>query len=93
MTGHVGMRGSTGRTRLFAFERNAVVRAGAGTGKTEALATVYLHLVGGLASPAVWPAASIASRTKRASGVLRAARAKSSWGGVVIARIVRARAR
>ena len=55
MTGHVGMRGSTGRTRLFAFERNAVVRAGAGTGKTEALSTVYLHLVGGLASPAVWP--------------------------------------
>ncbi len=43
------------RPRLFAFERNAVVRAGAGTGKTEALATVYLHLVGGLGSPAVWP--------------------------------------
>lgn len=46
---------SPGRVRLFAFERNAVVRAGAGTGKTEALATVYLHLVGGLASLAVWP--------------------------------------
>src|SRR5688500_2579026 len=55
MTAHVGMRGSPGRSRLFAFERNDVVRAGAGTGKTEALSTVYLHLVGGLASPAVWP--------------------------------------
>ncbi|MFO0646530.1 MAG: UvrD-helicase domain-containing protein [Polyangiales bacterium] len=55
MSAHVGMRGSPGRSRLFAFERNAVVRAGAGTGKTEALSTVYLHLVGGIASPAVWP--------------------------------------
>lgn len=40
---------------MFAFERNEVVRAGAGTGKTEALATLYLHLVGGLGSPEVWP--------------------------------------
>ena len=55
MSAHVRMRGSPGRSRLFAFERNAVVRAGAGTGKTEALSTVYLHLVAGLASPAVWP--------------------------------------
>ncbi|MDO9017925.1 MAG: UvrD-helicase domain-containing protein [Deltaproteobacteria bacterium] len=45
---------SDGRGRWFAFERNTVVRAGAGTGKTEALATVYLHLVGGLASADVW---------------------------------------
>ncbi|MEZ4407570.1 MAG: UvrD-helicase domain-containing protein [Polyangiales bacterium] len=51
--------GADGRRRLFAFERNAVVRAGAGTGKTEALATVYLHLVGGLASPDVWPRAGV----------------------------------
>jgi ATP-dependent helicase/nuclease subunit A len=43
------------RQGLFLFERNAVVRAGAGTGKTEALATVYLHLVGGLASTVAWP--------------------------------------
>jgi len=43
------------RQGLFLFERNAVVRAGAGTGKTEALATVYLHLVGGLASTLTWP--------------------------------------
>ena len=55
MTARIGMRGSPGRARLFAFERNAVVRAGAGTGKTEALSTVYLHLAAGLASPAVWP--------------------------------------
>lgn len=43
------------RTELFAFSRNTVLRAGAGTGKTEALATLYLHLVGGLADPDVWP--------------------------------------
>jgi ATP-dependent helicase/nuclease subunit A len=43
------------RGRLFAFERNAVVRAGAGTGKTEALSTVYLHLVSGLAATPTWP--------------------------------------
>jgi ATP-dependent exoDNAse (exonuclease V) beta subunit len=43
------------RARLFAFERNAVVRAGAGTGKTEALATVYLHLTAGLCCPTTWP--------------------------------------
>ena len=48
-------RGSPGRARLLAFERNAVVRAGAGTGKTEALSTVYLHLAAGLCSPATWP--------------------------------------
>ena len=53
-------RGQAGRARLFAFERNAVVRAGAGTGKTEALATVYLHLVGGLASTPTWPRAGVA---------------------------------
>lgn len=45
---------SDGRGSWLAFERNLVVRAGAGTGKTEALATVYLHLVGGLASADVW---------------------------------------
>jgi ATP-dependent exoDNAse (exonuclease V) beta subunit len=54
------MRGSPSRQRLFAFERNVVVRAGAGTGKTEALATVYLHLVSGLASPTVWPRTGVA---------------------------------
>lgn len=43
------------RTELFAFSKNTVVRAGAGTGKTEALATLYLHLVGGLCDPEVWP--------------------------------------
>jgi len=45
---------SDGRGSWLAFERNVVVRAGAGTGKTEALATVYLHLVGGLSSSDVW---------------------------------------
>lgn len=42
------------RARLFRFARNTVLRAGAGTGKTEALTTLYLHLVGGLADPEVW---------------------------------------
>lgn len=45
---------SDGRGRWFAFEQNTVVRAGAGTGKTEALATVYLHLVGAVASTEIW---------------------------------------
>lgn len=53
-------RPHAGRARLFAFERNAVVRAGAGTGKTEALATVYLHLVGGIASTPTWPRSGVA---------------------------------
>lgn len=54
------MEGDRLRQKIFAFERNTIVRAGAGTGKTEALATVYLHLIGGLSSPAVWPAAGVA---------------------------------
>ncbi|MBL8604123.1 MAG: UvrD-helicase domain-containing protein [Myxococcales bacterium] len=55
-------RGPEGGARraLFLFERNAVVRAGAGTGKTEALATVYLHLVCGLASEETWPRGGVA---------------------------------
>ncbi len=35
------------------FERDLVVQAGAGTGKTHALVTLYLHLVGGLTASAV----------------------------------------
>lgn len=42
------------RSELFAFAHNTVLRAGAGTGKTDALTTVYLHLVSQLASPLVW---------------------------------------
>jgi ATP-dependent exoDNAse (exonuclease V) beta subunit len=34
--------------RIARFERDLVVQAGAGTGKTHALVTLYLHLVGGL---------------------------------------------
>jgi ATP-dependent exoDNAse (exonuclease V) beta subunit len=44
----------TDRAELFAFSKNTLLRAGAGTGKTEALATLYLHLVGGLCDPEVW---------------------------------------
>lgn len=52
-------RAPRSRARLFAFERNAVVRAGAGTGKTEALSTVYLHLVSGLAATPIWPRSGV----------------------------------
>ncbi|MEZ4390345.1 MAG: UvrD-helicase domain-containing protein [Polyangiales bacterium] len=52
-------RAPRSRARLFAFERNAVVRAGAGTGKTEALSTVYLHLVSGLTATPTWPRAGV----------------------------------
>ncbi len=41
-------------TTLYSFSKNTVLRAGAGTGKTETLATLYLHLVGGLCDPEVW---------------------------------------
>lgn len=44
----------TDRAALFSFSKNTLLRAGAGTGKTEALATLYLHLVGGLCDPEVW---------------------------------------
>ena len=33
---------------IVRFERDLMVQAGAGTGKTHALVTLYLHLVGGL---------------------------------------------
>lgn len=39
---------------LWDFARNTVLRAGAGTGKTEALTGVFLHLVSGLAEGGVW---------------------------------------
>src|SRR5262249_4589964 len=45
-----GNRGGDAVTleRIARFERDLVVQAGAGTGKTHALVTLYLHLVGGL---------------------------------------------
>ena len=36
---------------LFEFERNTVLNAGAGTGKTETLTSLYLHLVAGETKP------------------------------------------
>ena len=35
-------------SRIARFERDLLVQAGAGTGKTHALVTLYLHLTGGL---------------------------------------------
>jgi ATP-dependent exoDNAse (exonuclease V) beta subunit len=46
-------------TTLYSFSKNTVLRAGAGTGKTETLATLYLHLVGGLCDPEVWPKSGV----------------------------------
>jgi|LNFM01.1.fsa_nt_gb ATP-dependent helicase/nuclease subunit A len=51
----------TDRAALFSFSKNTLLRAGAGTGKTEALATVYLHLVGGLCDPEVWGKQGVSS--------------------------------
>jgi ATP-dependent helicase/nuclease subunit A len=51
----------TDRAALFSFSKNTLLRAGAGTGKTEALATLYLHLVGGLCDPEVWPKQGVLS--------------------------------
>jgi ATP-dependent helicase/nuclease subunit A len=51
----------TDRATLYSFSKNTLLRAGAGTGKTEALATVYLHLVGGLCDPDVWPKQGVSS--------------------------------
>ena len=38
----------TALDRIARFERDLIVQAGAGTGKTHALVTLYLHLLGGL---------------------------------------------
>ncbi len=51
----------TDRATLYAFSRNTLLRAGAGTGKTETLATLYLHLVSGLSDPDAWPRQGLAT--------------------------------
>src|SRR2546423_846177 len=43
-----GERFMTPLDRVALFEHDLVVQAGAGTGKTHALVTLYLHLIGGL---------------------------------------------
>jgi ATP-dependent exoDNAse (exonuclease V) beta subunit len=60
--------------RIARFERDLVVQAGAGTGKTHALVTLYLHLVAGLtAARRRTPVARIAvvTFTDKAAGELK----------------------
>jgi ATP-dependent helicase/nuclease subunit A len=72
--------------RLFAFERNTVVRASAGTGKTEALAGLYVHLVLGATERAVGlsPTGIIAiTFTEKATEEMRA-RISTALGAVAL---------
>jgi ATP-dependent exoDNAse (exonuclease V) beta subunit len=60
--------------RIARFERDLVVQAGAGTGKTHALVTLYLHLVAGVteARAAVAPARlAVVTFTDKAAGELK----------------------
>ncbi|MGB0679590.1 MAG: UvrD-helicase domain-containing protein, partial [Polyangiales bacterium] len=61
--------------RLLHFERNVVLRAGAGTGKTEALTRLYLHLVTGMTAAAtpLSPSRIVAvTFTRKAAAEMRA---------------------
>ncbi|MBS2026148.1 MAG: UvrD-helicase domain-containing protein, partial [Deltaproteobacteria bacterium] len=60
--------------RLFLLERDAVVTAGAGTGKTHSLVTLCLHLLGGVGrAEALAPARLCAvTFTEKAAAELRA---------------------
>jgi ATP-dependent exoDNAse (exonuclease V) beta subunit len=64
----------TALDRISHFERDLVVQAGAGTGKTHALVTLYLHLVGGVtAAKRRTPPSKIAvvTFTDKAAGELK----------------------
>ena len=65
---------TTPLARIARFERDLVVQAGAGTGKTHALVTLYLHLVAGLtgAKRRTVPARiAVVTFTDKAAGELR----------------------
>lgn len=60
--------------RIARFERDLVVQAGAGTGKTHALVTLYLHLVGGATARRARVAApriAVVTFTDKAAGELK----------------------
>jgi ATP-dependent exoDNAse (exonuclease V) beta subunit len=60
--------------RIARFERDLVVKAGAGTGKTHALVTLYLHLVGGVTATRTRiapPRIAVVTFTDKAAGELK----------------------
>jgi ATP-dependent exoDNAse (exonuclease V) beta subunit len=60
--------------RIARFEQDLVVQAGAGTGKTHALVTLYLHLVGGLTAAkrrTPPPRIAVVTFTDKAAGELK----------------------
>ena len=73
--------------RIARFPRDLVVRAGAGTGKTHALVTLYLHLVGGVTASrrrVPPPRIAVVTFTEKAAGELKQ-RIRERLGAVVAA--------
>jgi len=73
--------------RIARFQQDLVVRAGAGTGKTHALVTLYLHLVGGVTASRrrVMPAKiAVVTFTDKAAGELKE-RIRTRLGAVAAA--------
>ena len=71
--------------RIARFPRDLVVRAGAGTGKTHALVTLYLHLVGGATAArrrVAPPRIAVVTFTDKAAGELKE-RIRARLGAVV----------
>jgi ATP-dependent helicase/nuclease subunit A len=71
--------------RIARFPHDLVVRAGAGTGKTHALVTLYLHLVGGVTAtrrPLSPPRIAVVTFTEKAAGELKE-RIRGRLGAVV----------
>ncbi|HEX6837896.1 MAG TPA: UvrD-helicase domain-containing protein, partial [Polyangia bacterium] len=73
--------------RIARFPQDLVVRAGAGTGKTHALVTLYLHLVGGVTASrrrTPPPRIAVVTFTDKAAGELKE-RIRTRLGAVVAA--------
>ncbi|MGZ3442996.1 MAG: UvrD-helicase domain-containing protein, partial [Polyangia bacterium] len=71
--------------RIARFPRDLVVRAGAGTGKTHALVTLYLHLVGGVTAArrrVAPPRIAVVTFTDKAAGELKE-RIRARLGAIV----------
>ena len=71
--------------RIARFPHDLVVRAGAGTGKTHALVTLYLHLVGGVTAarrPLSPPRIAVVTFTEKAAGELKE-RIRGRLGAIV----------
>ncbi|MCA1664312.1 MAG: UvrD-helicase domain-containing protein, partial [Myxococcales bacterium] len=77
----------TSLERIARFPTDLVVRAGAGTGKTHALVTLYLHLVGGVTASrrgVAPPRIAVVTFTDKAAGELKE-RIRTRLGAVVAA--------